>query len=60
MKDHMHHLKESETIEFKKSTAELKGAVVSIVAMLNKHGRGEVHFGITKIIRMTPDAGETI
>ena len=31
--------KESETIEFKKSTAELKAAVISIVAMLNKHGR---------------------
>ena len=39
-------LRESETIEFKKSTAELKKAVVSIVAMLNKHGRGEVYFGI--------------
>lgn len=38
--------KESETTEFKKSTAELKGAVISIVAMLNKHGRGEVYFGI--------------
>ena len=33
--------KESETIEFKKSTAELKAAVVSIAAMLNKHGWGE-------------------
>ena len=42
-----------ETIEFKKSTAEVsarggsafggKAAVVSIVAMLNKHGRGEVY-----------------
>ena len=38
--------KESETIEFKKSTAELKEAVISIVAMLNKHGRAEVCFGI--------------
>ncbi|MDO8525608.1 MAG: putative DNA binding domain-containing protein, partial [Candidatus Omnitrophota bacterium] len=38
--------KESETIEFKKSTAELKEAVISIVAMLNKHGRAEVYFGI--------------
>ena len=38
---------ESETIEFKKTTAELKEAVVSIVAMLNKHGRAEVYFGIT-------------
>jgi len=38
--------KESETIEFKKSTAELKDAVVATVAMLNKHGQGEVYFGI--------------
>jgi len=29
--------KESETIEFKKSTAELKSGVASIAAMLNKH-----------------------
>jgi len=39
-------LKESETTEFKKSTAEVKAGVVSIAAMLNKHGRGEVYFGI--------------
>ncbi|MDP3042236.1 MAG: putative DNA binding domain-containing protein [Candidatus Omnitrophota bacterium] len=39
-------LRESETVEFKRSTAELKKAVISIVAMLNKHGRGEVYFGI--------------
>ncbi len=39
--------KESETIEFKKSTAELKEAVISIVAMLNKHSQGEVYFGIS-------------
>ncbi len=39
-------LKESETIEFKESTAEVKPGVVSIAAMLNKHGRGEVYFGI--------------
>jgi predicted HTH transcriptional regulator len=38
--------KELETIEFKKSTAELKEAVISIVAMLNKHGQEEVCFGI--------------
>jgi len=38
--------KESESIEFKKSTAELKEAVVSISTILNKHGRGEVYFGI--------------
>jgi len=39
-------MKESETIEFKKSTAEVKSGVVSIAAMLNKYGRGEVYFGI--------------
>ncbi len=38
--------KESETMEFKKSTAEIKEAVISIVAMLNKHGRAKVYFGI--------------
>ena len=49
-------LKESEVIEFKKSTAEIKQAVISIVAMLNKHGRGEVYFGIDdggKVLGMT-------
>ena len=48
--------KESETIEFKKSTAELKEAVISVVAMLNKHGHGEVYFGIDdhgKVLGMT-------
>lgn len=37
---------ESETVELKKSTAELKHAVNSIVSILNKHGRGELYFGI--------------
>jgi len=37
---------ETEIIELKKSTSELKEAVISIVAMLNKHQRGEVIFGI--------------
>ena len=37
---------ENETIELKKSTSELKEAVISIVAMLNKHQHGEVWFGI--------------
>ncbi len=36
--------KETETVEFKKTTAELKEAVISIVAMLNKHGRAKVYF----------------
>ena len=38
--------KESESIELKKSTAELKEAVISNVAMLNKHGQAKVYFGI--------------
>jgi ATP-dependent DNA helicase RecG len=38
--------KESETVELKKSTSELKEAVISIAAMLNKHGKGTVYFGI--------------
>jgi len=37
---------ESEYIELKKSTSELTEAVISIAAMLNKHGKGEVFFGI--------------
>jgi len=37
---------ESEYLELKKSTSELKEAVISIVAMLNKHGKGELYFGI--------------
>jgi ATP-dependent DNA helicase RecG len=37
---------ETETVELKKSTSELKEAVISIVAMLNKHQRGEVWFGV--------------
>lgn len=39
-------LKESETLELKKSTSELKEAIVSIVAILNKHSRGELYFGV--------------
>lgn len=38
--------KESETIELKKSTSELKEAIISIVAILNKHQKGELYFGI--------------
>jgi ATP-dependent DNA helicase RecG len=38
--------KESEKLEFKKSTAELKEAVISISAILNKHGGGELYFGV--------------
>lgn len=37
---------ETETLEFKKSTGELKEAVSSIVAILNKHQYGELYFGV--------------
>ena len=38
--------KETETIELKKSTSELKEAVISIVSILNKHKNGCIYFGI--------------
>lgn len=38
---------ETETLEFKKSTGELKEAVQSICAILNKHRQGELYFGVT-------------
>jgi len=38
--------KESETLEFKKTTGELKEAVISIASILNKSGKGELYFGI--------------
>ena len=38
--------KETELIEFKKSTGELKEAVISIASILNKHGNGELYFGV--------------
>lgn len=39
-------LRESETVELKKSLAELKEGLVSIAAILNKHGAGELWFGV--------------
>lgn len=39
-------LKETEKLEFKKSTKLLKEASVSISAILNKHGQGEIYFGL--------------
>ena len=38
--------RENESIEFKKSTSELKLGVVSISAILNKHGKGTLYFGV--------------
>lgn len=37
---------ETETLEFKKTTGELKEGVISIAAILNKHQKGELYFGI--------------
>ncbi|MBQ3384836.1 MAG: putative DNA binding domain-containing protein [Erysipelotrichaceae bacterium] len=37
---------ETEIIEFKKSTSELKQGVISLSSMLNKHGTGELYFGV--------------
>lgn len=37
---------ENETLEFKKSTGELKEAMHSICAILNKHQHGELYFGV--------------
>ena len=39
-------IKESETIELKKSLAQLKEGVISLSAMLNKTNIGDVYFGI--------------
>ena len=37
---------ETEQMEFKKSTGELKEGVISIVSILNKHGKGRLYFGV--------------
>ncbi|MFZ3114608.1 MAG: ATP-binding protein [Syntrophales bacterium] len=39
-------MKESESVELKRSLAELKDGLISIAAILNKHGVGELWFGI--------------
>lgn len=39
--------KENETLEFKKSTAEIDKAVCNIASMLNKHGHGTLYFGVS-------------
>ncbi len=38
--------RETETLEFKKTTAELDKAVCNIASMLNKHGYGTLFFGV--------------
>lgn len=37
---------ETESIEFKKSTGELKEGIISLASMLNKNGRGMLYFGV--------------
>ncbi|MHB2026914.1 MAG: AlbA family DNA-binding domain-containing protein [Elusimicrobiota bacterium] len=37
---------ESETLEFKRSTSELKEGVISTAAILNKRQKGELYFGV--------------
>lgn len=37
---------ENEQVEYKKSTGELKEGIVSICSILNKHGSGDLYFGI--------------
>jgi len=39
-------MRESESVELKKSLAELKDGLNSIAAILNKHGAGELWFGV--------------
>ncbi|PIZ51085.1 ATP-dependent DNA helicase [Candidatus Woesearchaeota archaeon CG_4_10_14_0_2_um_filter_33_13] len=41
-------MKESETVELKKSTSELKEALISIASILNKHQKGELYFGVDR------------
>lgn len=36
---------ETEQVEHKKSTSELKAGVASIASILNKHGAGTLYFG---------------
>ena len=39
-------MKESETLEFKESLTQLKKSIISIVAILNKHKKGQLIFGV--------------
>ena len=38
--------KETETLEFKKTTGEMKEAMISVASILNKHGVGTLYFGV--------------
>ena len=39
-------MSENETTEYKKTLGQLKEGIISIVAILNKHGEGDLWFGI--------------
>ncbi len=43
---HMNIGKETEFIEFKKSTSETKEGIISIASILNKHKKGSLYFGV--------------
>lgn len=38
--------RESETVEFKRTTGEMEEALIAMVAMLNKHHGGTIYFGV--------------
>ena len=38
--------RESENVEFKRSTSELRAGIISISSILNKHGGGTLYFGV--------------
>jgi ATP-dependent DNA helicase RecG len=42
----MEKLKENEQVELKKSTSEIKEAVIAVSAILNKHCKGTLYFGV--------------
>ncbi len=44
--------KETETLEFKKTTGEMKEAMVSISSMLNKYGIGTLYFGVRAVVML--------
>ena len=46
MNNNHKNFKETETLELKKSTSELKEGIISIVSILNKHRKGELYFGV--------------
>ena len=48
---------ETETIEYKKSTGEMREGMESIASILNKHGHGTLYFGgrIVKLSATSPD-----